>query len=394
MKSSINRLILAQFFNALYFAGPIVILFLLDKGFSLSQILLLSSILVVSGMLCEIPTGVFGDRYGRKWSLVMGSIVSVVTWILWLYTNSFLGFTLLYILFGLANAFYSGSDEALIYDELKSNGKEGTAQKVFSRYDAIVSIGAAVGALIGGVITPQHTSEYFGLPFILTLVAAIAGLVVAFTIIESPRSNEGDRTQEKAADMWADLAVGFKMLRENKKLLRILLFAVFTTHFALYDLFQPYFTQADVPTAWYGYALAISALVSAAAQWYAYKLEEWFGVERGTLIMTALPAVIWIAMAVTFGPVFAVLLFILGITGGSFSAPILSDYKNRHITGSRRATILSTLSLIGSAYIALMFPLIGWIADRSLTWAFILMAVIILMGIGFFRIRKDDVVTT
>ena len=67
MPPSINRLIIAQVFRSLFFAGPIFTLFLLAKSLSLQQTLALISVVILSGMLFEIPTGVFADKYGRKW---------------------------------------------------------------------------------------------------------------------------------------------------------------------------------------------------------------------------------------------------------------------------------------------------------------------------------------
>ena len=146
MTSSINRLIWAQAARALNFASPIFTLFLLAKGLSLQQALMLSSIVLASGIFFEIPTGIFADRYGRKWSMVLGAFISVVGWVIWLSSNTFLGFAIVYALFGLANAFWSGADQALIYDELKSIGQEVDAQKTFSRYNGTLAVAFAIAA--------------------------------------------------------------------------------------------------------------------------------------------------------------------------------------------------------------------------------------------------------
>ena len=152
MISSTNRLIMAQSFRSLFFAGPIFTLFLLAKGLTLQQTLTILSVLLISGILFEIPTGVFADKYGRKWSMVAGTFISAGVWFLWLNIHTFIGFAFAYALFGLANAFCSGSDQALIYDELKSTSREADAQKVFSRYNGAGAVTYGIAAFVGSLI--------------------------------------------------------------------------------------------------------------------------------------------------------------------------------------------------------------------------------------------------
>src|SRR3989338_6156747 len=98
---SIRRLILSQSVRTLTFSGPIFTLFLLAKGLSLQQIFTLSSIVLLSGMFFEVPTGVLADKYGRKTSMILGACISVIGWIMWLYMDTFMGFALVFGLFGL-----------------------------------------------------------------------------------------------------------------------------------------------------------------------------------------------------------------------------------------------------------------------------------------------------
>ena len=99
-------------------------------------------------------------------------------------------------------------------------------------------------------------------------------------------------------------------------------------------------------------------------------------------------------MAWVLQPVVAVLLFLLTDATGNMRDPIIADYQNRHIEGSRRATVLSMISLLTSGYIAIMLPIVGWIAGKSLPASFLFCAFLIITGLVFFRIRARDVSTT
>jgi len=60
---------------------------------------------------------------------------------------------------------------------------------------------------------------------------------------------------------------------------------------------------------------------------------------------------------------------------------------NRHIESRNRATVLSLISMLSGLYVALVGLLIGCIGDVSLTWAFLFMGVIVLVGSLLFRVR-------
>ncbi len=391
MTSSINRLIIAQVFRTLFFAGPIFTLFLLAKSLSLQQTLTLISVLMLSGMLFEIPTGVFADKYGRKWSLVVGSFISVIGWFAWLYIDSFVGFLAVNVLFGLANAFWSGSDQALIYDELKIIGRETDAQKILSRYGGVLTGTYAVAVFIGGLVASTHTLAIYYLLFKMTFIASIIGFLFTLTIKETKHTPRGDTAAHKEQGALQQFTVGIKLLKNNKKLRKITIFSTITVSFALMELYQVYFSHAAVPASWYGYALTISAILIAVAKWNAYRLEQWFGVEKSMLIMSVLPALFWVAMAITIHPVAAILLFILTDVVGNIRNPIIADYQNRHIEGRSRATVLSTISLLTNGYEVIMLPIIGWIADKNLSAAFLTVAALIIFGNIAFRIKADDV---
>lgn len=390
---SIKKLIFVQCIRTLSFAAPISTLFLLQKGLTLQQTFTLSSVILVSGMIFEVPTGVIADKFGRKTSMILGSFTSVIAWGLWLNMNSFIGFATAFVLLGLAEAFWSGADQAMIYDELKANGQQDQAQKVFSRYSSILAISFAVSSFTAGFIASTHTIENFYLLIQLTFYASIIALIFTFTISEPAKLKTKKHNQEiENPSLINQLSSGFRLLKNNSKLRKITLFSIFTLSFALMETYQVYFKSAEVPQSWYGFVLGISSLLIGVSKWNAYKLEKWFGVEKSMLIITIIPAILWTAMAFVLNPIIAVLIFLISDSIGCMRDPIIADYQNRHINGPERATALSTISLMTNGYIALMLPITGLIANKNLPASFLFCATIILVGLVFFRIRSTDVI--
>jgi MFS family permease len=390
---NITKLTLAKFFRNLAFALPIVTLFLQTKGLSLSQISWLESIVVISIVLFEIPTGILADKFGRKWSIVASSIVGLLAWIPWFVADSFAVFSLHYIMIGIAIALVSGADQAFIYDDLKGKEKGKRMQKVFGIYDSAGIISGFVAGLIVAFLLKEHSLDNFYLLFYLTVAAQVLALLIRFTLKEPTRTGEGKEIEDKPEKALVLFKEGIKLIFSNKQLKRLLLLYLFCFPFAslLMYLFQPYFQQSRVDTIWFGLAFAISSLLAGVLKIYAYKIVEWFGVKAGILILTLLPALMWGFMAITYNPILAVILFILNDGFGNMRDPIFADYFNRHIQSYNRATVLSTISFSLSLYLVVMQPILGYLADWNLSYAFAGIALLVILGAVVFRIDTEHV---
>ena len=114
---------------------------------------------------------------------------------------------------------------------------------------------------------------------------------------------------------------------------------------------------------------------------------------KGVLLAVVLPGLFYIIMAVLFHPVISVILFITTYGSMNFQKPIFTDYTNRHIESSNRATVLSLLNVFSGIYVALMGLLIGFIADFSLHYSFVFMGSIIILSALLLRIEESHVNT-
>src|SRR3989338_8602176 len=185
---NLHRLILAKFLSSLYFSVPIQTLFFFAKGLTFTEIMLLESLLLIGIMLFEVPTGILGDRIGLKWSIVCGVIVGLIAWIPWFLADGFALFGLSFFLSGIAIAFQSGSDQALIYDDLKKQGKETDMQRVMGLYLGSMTLGTAIAALIGGYLAISQQLDVFYVLYKMNVTAQIAGLLLLLTVGEPKRT--------------------------------------------------------------------------------------------------------------------------------------------------------------------------------------------------------------
>jgi len=69
--------------------GPIVMLYLLDKGLSYTEIMVLESFFSVAVVVLEVPTGALGDLFGRRFSLFLAGIFMTLGAIIYISSSRF-----------------------------------------------------------------------------------------------------------------------------------------------------------------------------------------------------------------------------------------------------------------------------------------------------------------
>lgn len=151
-KKNIKLLYIIYFFSSMVFHRGIFVLYLLDCGINNKQVGWLQLAFFWSNFLFEIPTGILGDKIGRKWSVFVSLVLLLINAIGMISFKHFYFFFVLFILEGIAFAFRSGANVALLYDSLRFIGKEGEYIKHISRISTISSIVLGISMTAGGYI--------------------------------------------------------------------------------------------------------------------------------------------------------------------------------------------------------------------------------------------------
>ena len=86
-----------------------VIYLIETRGLTLGQVLLFDAIFFGSQLLAEIPTGVVADRYGRRTSMLWGSLLTSVAFLIFGLAGTLPLLLAAYVLFGISGALMSGS---------------------------------------------------------------------------------------------------------------------------------------------------------------------------------------------------------------------------------------------------------------------------------------------
>jgi MFS family permease len=372
------------------FLSPVMTLFYIHRGLQFSDMFLLLLAVVVSMFIFEVPTGIFGDKYGRKNSIIIGLFMLIIMSTLLVFAHSLWFFLVIMILLGCALTFGSGSDEALIYDSLKEEGKEKEMNKYMSKINSARFIPIVVTAPIGAFIAKDLTENQFMILLILGIIISLIAFIIGLTLKETTHHKTAKK--DSPIKLFKSSLVHIKnspiilRLFINKTLVLIVCSHVFGV------LWQPYLQESGVPIALFGILVSMGALIISYLNHKIMSIQSFISTKR-ILFLTALFSfaafligayVQNIYYAIAFYLIIRVLLWVRD--------PLFSQYLNEHIESHNRATVLSSLSMVDSFFDIIIFLLAGYISNIGLNYSFLFCAGVILIAMLFFRIEDKHMV--
>lgn len=150
IKKQINLLYITSMLGNLSVTGAWVAI-LAARGFSLVEIGFAETVFHITSLICEIPSGILADIYGRKKMLLVSQMMAIIGNTIMVFSNGIGMVCLSFVFHALMYNFASGSGDALAYDSLKSVKQEKRYEKYFSNQMIIYRVGTAVSTLCAGI---------------------------------------------------------------------------------------------------------------------------------------------------------------------------------------------------------------------------------------------------
>jgi len=191
------RFALYGFLKNLRFFEPFIILIFRDAGLTFLQIGLLYSIRDLSNNLLEIPTGVFADSFGRRKAMVLAFTAYIISFFVFYFFSDFYIYAFAMILFGLGEAFRSGTHKALILEHLRINDMLDLKVAYYGRTRAASQLGSAVNALIAAALL-FFTGDYRTM-FLATTIPYVVDLINLATY---PKRLDGELAKLQRGEIW------------------------------------------------------------------------------------------------------------------------------------------------------------------------------------------------
>ncbi len=340
-----------------WFPIPTIILFYQSHGVGLEQAVLLKTILSLSILLLEVPSGYVADRLGRRFCLVVGSAIWLCGWLFYCTGNSFSLFAIAEILSGIAVSLISGADTAIAYETLLQLNKASVYRAFEGRLIAIAGITEAVCGLIGAAIAEVNLVY----PFYLQTICLALYLSISCKLIE-PKCQIEKADRQHFLSSKAIIANVFA--NQPNLLWLILLSSTFSTAtFLIVWLSQGYFQLIDLPITAMGWTWGIFHLLMSLASINARCLENRLGTKKALLVLIILLSVAYLLLSSInnlSGIFFIALIYIVR----GVRSPLTLNLINQRVPSSIRATVLSLSSFSFHLGFAIFAPIIGAISSR------------------------------
>jgi MFS transporter, DHA3 family, tetracycline resistance protein len=334
------------------------------------QLVLVGTVLEFTTFLCEIPTGVIADVYGRKLSVIVGFAVIGAGFVLQGAVPSLAAILGAQVLYGGGWTFISGAEDAWLADEI---GLE-RLPHAYSRARQI-SFAASLAGVAASVSLASVSLQY---PF---LVSGLALLVVALVLVGVMPETEFRPSSHSVQGTWRKMTVtlsaGLHAIRASSLLLVILgMTLVFgVSREGIDRLWEAHIlatTSFPVlgelkPVVWFG---IINAIAMLAALVISLSLHHWMqalGRRRAVAWLSVRyillgVAILGFALARSFGWIVAA--YIAVYTIREVGDAIQSAWVNGSVTSDNRATVLSTISQMDAIGQAAGGPILGLIGTR------------------------------
>ncbi|MGE6487198.1 MFS transporter [Paenisporosarcina sp. NPDC076898] len=327
------------------------------------QLVLIGTIMEVSVLLFEMPTGLFADHYGRKKSLAFGTLVLGLAHVLEGSTPEFWAIAVASAMWGIGWTFISGAEQAWIADELDAKNLE----KTFLRGSQFSSL-----ARFAAILTSVAIAAIWSVQTAIIIAGIMLIMLAVWAFIKLPETKFVKVTREKGisgiAHMMTSIKAGVSQIRGNTVLVSIAMVTLFWglasegfdrlygAHFIV-----DYQLSESESVYWFGTFYAVAFLLNIVALRfverhvkgrYAQVLMNTNTILMATMIAFAWTGHFWVAVAMYW------------VTSAlrNVNYPLMSIITNERIESKGRATTLSMFGQLDAFGQIAGGPLVGMLA--------------------------------
>lgn len=354
------------------FAGSLTFatytLFLRRHGLSFLESNTVNMFFMLGITLFEIPTGMIGDYFGRKFSIVISCFLSALGFMVYGFSATFFWFVVSEIIIAIGRTFSSGSDIAWLKDSLDEINHDHNLEHLIS----VMKYKSSAMVIVGGVAGNYLYQYGINLPwFAAAILSLLAMVFVMIAFKERPRvfAEKEHRTFKKFWQSWTE---AFKLLKENRSLQLLTalqfswIFCMMAPNMTWAPMINENLGRPDlVKWFWMAIALAVTAGNYVSSR-YARNGQSIKNVMRAQLI-TSIPLLAIFALS----PITLVGILLINEFGRGLARAAIDSLPNQYIPASIRATTLSAISMFEHIGALLGLLLFGYLGDRlgiQMTW--------------------------
>lgn len=379
---------LTQFLSGLWFLASLAIVYFETITNSYALAMAVFAVASLSTTLLEIPAGLISDKIGRRKTLLFSPALIFLGFLLWALAGTFELSFLLFIgafLYGTAEAFKSGTDEALIYETMDELNERENFKVQYAKSRGWGQIGLTAGAVMAAVITYFYSLHVLAWA---SLIPFACQFMAVWFYIE-PQCTQ----KSKKANSWVNFKLAFKNLWQNKKLRFYASIEMIDTAFGMATFrFEGAYYQTLI-TQWGVNIVRFTKHILGIIGFFIAPYFRKISVVKlffSAMIGNAFVRLLGVILNNTFSP------FIMATVSLFYGTEKTScaDIMQHEFSSEQRATMKSIISCLSGIFTAFVLILMGWIADIYGARTAILIAILvkIIVIIGSLVILKKKIV--
>jgi len=193
----------------------------IERGKSVTDVAVLIALWSAFTIVFEIPSGILADRWNRRNMLAMATVLQGLCFIIWFFSHTFLMFAFGFVFWAIACAFASGTEEGLIYDNLKSDGCEESFTEVYGKAKFYANAGVLVGIASAGII-----AGFISIEAIALISAAICFVNLIFALQIREKNFYSEQLDKESTGVFETLKEAGIFIKGSKIALIAILFLV------------------------------------------------------------------------------------------------------------------------------------------------------------------------
>ena len=210
---------------------------LLNKGLSLSQILMIQTGFSIAVLIFEYPSGILADFLSRKAIFLIGKFLLIFTFLSIIYFNNFWIIFTGWFLYGISTALTDGSLDAELINSIKISD-ESKLNKFISRSYQLSFISLVVGSSLGSFLY-NKMDVYF---YYVSIVLVVMTLVFVQLFFKDLNYSKEIKNKVDSNTIKNQIVHGFQEINDNVYIKLIIILTIFNqfffqTHFQLWQAF-------------------------------------------------------------------------------------------------------------------------------------------------------------
>lgn len=249
----------------------------ITKGLSASQVLMLTSVYIISKIIFQIPAVAMSDFLGKRKGMILGNTFVAMYLILLIISKNIYWIIVAMLFCGFGYAIKAISEGNLLYDSVATRGGDGIYTQIDSRgasayyiLDTVLAISAGYLFVINNYI-PMYISLFF---IIISII-----LSMKFKDIYKSKQNENKEKLSNFVKGYSkDIVNSFKFIKQSNRMRAYIIFAA--VFYGLIKIMSTYrsdlLMDIGVSEEQFSMIYALLSMVAAISVTYSKKIQRYF----------------------------------------------------------------------------------------------------------------------